>query len=228
MIDLGRPTAASRRGPILIPSPAPVAASPNIQPLLDLALEAALGRVVEFLPAERLREIVLARKRIGRVVVICVARAVAFLLHQPGRRIEDMLGRQQRARLLGDPPRSPKASSRSRSAVFTCDRAQIERLCGLWAARRVAKEAGSLLPPKHILNAPTRLMQTGRLRRELRIMTTTRPMRFRARTISRRALGRQKFYDPPERGFEREIRSGWIIGRSCDRSGARNKDRPRP
>ncbi|MEA2996394.1 MAG: putative ATPase, partial [Alphaproteobacteria bacterium] len=27
------------------------------------------------------------------------------------------------------------------------------------AARRLAKEAGSLLPPKHILNAPTRLMQ---------------------------------------------------------------------
>src|SRR4029079_9806509 len=27
------------------------------------------------------------------------------------------------------------------------------------AAMRVAKEAGSLLPPKHILNAPTRLMQ---------------------------------------------------------------------
>src|SRR6185369_12906959 len=27
------------------------------------------------------------------------------------------------------------------------------------AAKRVAKEAGSLLPPKHILNSPTRLMK---------------------------------------------------------------------
>jgi putative ATPase len=28
------------------------------------------------------------------------------------------------------------------------------------AAKRVAKEAGSLLPPKHVLNAPTTLMKT--------------------------------------------------------------------
>ena len=37
------------------------------------------------------------------------------------------------------------------------------------AAKRAAKEAGSLLPPKHVLNAPTKLMKSRRLRRGLRI-----------------------------------------------------------
>ncbi|HEX4553726.1 MAG TPA: replication-associated recombination protein A [Xanthobacteraceae bacterium] len=73
------------------------------------------------------------------------------------------------------------------------------------AARRVAKEAGSLLPPKHILNAPTRLMQqegygTGY------DYDHDAPDAFSGQDYFPEALGRQKFYDPPERGFEREIR----------------------
>ena len=51
---------------------------PVVEPLPDLALEAALRRIVELLPAERFREIVLAGKRLRRVVVVFVARAVAF------------------------------------------------------------------------------------------------------------------------------------------------------
>ena len=73
------------------------------------------------------------------------------------------------------------------------------------AAMRAAKEAGSLLPPKHILNAPTKLMQIGRLRPRLRL----RPRRGRGvlrPELFPRALPRQQFYNPPERGFEREIR----------------------
>ena len=72
------------------------------------------------------------------------------------------------------------------------------------AAMRAAKEAGSLLPPKHILNAPTRLMQ-----REGYGAATIRPRcagRLLRSGLFPGALGRQKFYDPPERGFEREIR----------------------
>src|SRR5262245_6280387 len=74
--------------------PAPLFAQlgPIVQALPDLALEATLGRVVECLAAERLGEIVLAREGIGRVVVVIVAFAVAFRLHQPGRSIEDVLG----------------------------------------------------------------------------------------------------------------------------------------
>ena len=37
-------------------------------------------------------------------------------------------------------------------------------------------------------------------------MTTMRRMRFRGRIISRKRWAARHFYDPPERGFEREIR----------------------
>ncbi len=72
------------------------------------------------------------------------------------------------------------------------------------AAMRAAKEAGSLLPPKHILNAPTKLMKSEGYGRAT-TTTTTRPTPSPARTTSPKQLGRQTFYDPPERGFEREI-----------------------
>jgi putative ATPase len=73
------------------------------------------------------------------------------------------------------------------------------------AAMRTAKEAGSLLPPKHILNAPTKLMQqegygTGY------DYDHEAPDAFSGQDYFPEALGRQQFYDPPERGFERAIR----------------------
>ena len=74
------------------------------------------------------------------------------------------------------------------------------------AAMQVAKEAGSLLPPKHILNAPTQADEGRAATAPATSTTTTRRMRSRARTTFPEALGRQQFYDPPERGFEREIR----------------------
>ena len=55
---------------------------PVLEPLPDLALEAALRRVVEGLPAERLGEVVLAGEGVGLVVVVAVAGAVALLLHE--------------------------------------------------------------------------------------------------------------------------------------------------
>src|SRR5689334_3772396 len=77
---------------------------PVFEPLPDLALEATLGRIVELVTAERLGEVVLAREGLLGVVVVGVAAAVALGLHQLGRRVEDVLGRQQRAALLGDLP----------------------------------------------------------------------------------------------------------------------------
>src|SRR5262249_13317176 len=74
---------------------------PVLQAFPDLALEAALRRVIESLPSEGVGEIVLAGKRSRRVVVVCVALAVAFALHELRRRVEDVLGRQQRACRLG-------------------------------------------------------------------------------------------------------------------------------
>jgi len=41
------------------------------------------------------------------------------------------------------------------------------------------------------------------------------PEAFSGQDYFPEALARQTFYDPPDRGFEREIRNGWITGRSC-------------
>jgi putative ATPase len=72
-------------------------------------------------------------------------------------------------------------------------------------AMRVAKEGGSLLPPKHILNAPTRLMKTEGYGSGYEYDHAA-PEAFSGQDYFPDALGRQTFYDPPDRGFEREIR----------------------
>jgi len=73
------------------------------------------------------------------------------------------------------------------------------------AATGAAREFGSLLPPKHILNAPTRLMKnegygTGY------IYDHDTPEAFSGQDYFPEKMGRHTFYDPPDRGFEREIR----------------------
>jgi len=73
------------------------------------------------------------------------------------------------------------------------------------AAKRVAKEGGSLLPPKHILNAPTKLMKSENYGAGYEY-DHDKPDAFSGQNYFPDALGRQQFYDPPERGFEREIR----------------------
>jgi putative ATPase len=73
------------------------------------------------------------------------------------------------------------------------------------AAKRVAKEGGSLLPPKHILNSPTRLMKSEGYG-EGYDYDHDAPDAFSGQDYFPEALGRQQFYDPPERGFEREIK----------------------
>jgi putative ATPase len=73
------------------------------------------------------------------------------------------------------------------------------------AAMSVAKQAGSLLPPKHILNAPTNLMKSEGYGRGYAYDHDT-PDAFSGQNYFPDALPRQQFYNPPERGFEREIR----------------------
>jgi putative ATPase len=73
------------------------------------------------------------------------------------------------------------------------------------AAMRVAKEAGSLLPPEHILNAPTTLMKTEGYGRGY-AYDHDQDEAFSGQNYFPDALPRQQFYDPPERGFEREIK----------------------
>ena len=73
------------------------------------------------------------------------------------------------------------------------------------AARQVAKTAGSLVPPKHILNAPTGLMKEEGYGRGYAYDHDTEEA-FSGQNYFPDALPRQQFYNPPERGFEREIR----------------------
>lgn len=73
------------------------------------------------------------------------------------------------------------------------------------AAMRTAKEAGSLTPPKTILNAPTKLMKSEGYGADY-AYDHDAPDAFSGQNYWPDALGRQLFYDPPERGFEREIR----------------------
>ena len=70
---------------------------------------------------------------------------------------------------------------------------------------RAAKEHGSLLPPRHILNAPTKLMKETGYGAGYQY-DHDMPDAFSGQDYFPEAMGRQTFYDPPERGFEREIR----------------------
>ena len=72
-------------------------------------------------------------------------------------------------------------------------------------AVRVAKERGSLTPPKTILNAPTKLMREEGYGANY-AYDHDQPDAFSGQNYWPDALGRQRFYDPPERGFERELR----------------------
>jgi putative ATPase len=73
------------------------------------------------------------------------------------------------------------------------------------AAMRTAREGGSLLPPKHILNAPTRLMQDEGYGAGYRYDHAEEEA-FSGQDYFPEELGRQMFYAPPDRGFEAEIR----------------------
>ena len=73
------------------------------------------------------------------------------------------------------------------------------------AAMRAAKEHGSLLPPKHILNAPTKLMKAEGYNEGYRY-DHDEPDAFSGQNYFPEKMGRQQYYDPPERGFERDIK----------------------
>jgi putative ATPase len=72
-------------------------------------------------------------------------------------------------------------------------------------ASRAAREHGSLLPPKHILNAPTKLMK-GEGYGDGYEYDHDAPDAFSGQDYFPEKMGRKTFYDPPERGFERELK----------------------
>jgi len=90
------------------------------------------------------------------------------------------------------------------------------------SASRRAKETGSLPPPKIILNAPTRLMKQQEYGAGY-AYDHDEPQAFSGQNYFPDGMMRETYYDPPDRGFEREIRKRlehWSRLRK-DRSGRR-------
>ena len=75
----------------------------------------------------------------------------------------------------------------------------------LKAAKRAAKETGSLMPPKHAMNAPTKLMKAEGYNLGYQYDHDT-PEGFSGQNYFPDDLPRRKFYEPVERGFERDIK----------------------
>ena len=73
------------------------------------------------------------------------------------------------------------------------------------AAMNAAKETGSVAPPKIILNAPTKLMKEQEYGSGYQY-DHDQPEAFSGQNYFPDSLGRQEFYQPVERGFEREVK----------------------
>ena len=71
-------------------------------------------------------------------------------------------------------------------------------------ATRLAKEHGSLMPPKTILNAPTKLMKSEGYGADYRY-DHDEPDAFSGQDYWPPDLGRQTLYEPVDRGFERDV-----------------------
>lgn len=72
-------------------------------------------------------------------------------------------------------------------------------------ACEAAKKTGSLMPPKHILNAPTKLMKDLGYFKDY-IYDQDLEDGFSGQNYFPDGMSRMKFYSPADRGFEREIK----------------------
>jgi len=86
------------------------------------------------------------------------------------------------------------ASAPKSNAVYTA----------LGAAKRAAQEHGSLMPPAHILNAPTKLMKNLGYGKGYEYDHEAEES-FSGQNYFPEAMDRQSFYQPRDVGFEREV-----------------------
>ncbi|AQS41506.1 MAG: AAA ATPase central domain-containing protein [Candidatus Tokpelaia hoelldobleri] len=75
---------------------------------------------------------------------------------------------------------------------------------GFKRAMQAARKNGSLLPPRHILNAPTKLMKAEGYSKGYRY-DHDEPDAFSGQDYFPEKMGRETYYQPYERGFEREL-----------------------
>ncbi len=74
------------------------------------------------------------------------------------------------------------------------------------AATAAARESGSLMPPAHILNAPTRLMQELGYGRGYQYDHNAEDA-FSGQNYFPDGMARQRFYTPSARGFEKDVQA---------------------
>ena len=90
------------------------------------------------------------------------------------------------------------------------------------AAMRAAKEGGSLLPPKHILNSPTKLMKSEGYGSGYEY-DHDRRMPSPGRTIFRKRWGGRTSTIRRTAASSAKSANGWTTGRSCDGSVSANE-----
>ena len=88
------------------------------------------------------------------------------------------------------------------------------------AARALARESGSLMPPRHILNAPTRLMKDIGYGAGYAYDHDAEDA-FSGQDYFPEGMKRPVLYAPPERGFERDLvkRIAWFAKLRAKRQG---------
>ncbi len=87
------------------------------------------------------------------------------------------------------------ATAPKSNALYTAFKGAMER----------AKQTGSLMPPKIILNAPTKLMKQQEYGTGYRY-DHDEPDAFSGQNYFPDGMGRERYYEPVERGFEREVK----------------------
>jgi len=94
----------------------------------------------------------------------------------------------------------------AQAAVYLATAPKSNAVYTAWKeAMRTAKDAGSVMPPRSILNAPTKLMKQQGYGSGYRY-DHDEPDAFSGQNYFPEAIGRRSFFHPVERGFEREIR----------------------
>ena len=90
-------------------------------------------------------------------------------------------------------------------------------------AIKAAKETGSLMPPKHILNAPTAMMKDLGYGKGYAYDHDSAEG-FSGQDYFPEEMERRRFYDPPERGFEREVNKRLVYWERLRRERGAKKD----
>jgi putative ATPase len=95
--------------------------------------------------------------------------------------------------------------SLANAAVYLATAPKSNAIYTAWKqAQKSAQSSGSLAPPKIILNAPTKLMKEEGYGQGY-VYDHSTPHAFSGQDYFPEKMGRQRYYHPVERGFERDI-----------------------